>query len=238
MRRIILIGAVVALAACGSTKSDVAVGGATDQTAASGNVAPATDVGATTASTISGSSDTINIDNFGDMPPKCIELFTGFLKKIEPEAAKVDWKTATIAQFQTFIGNFKAESDAFDAQSTAAGCDKYNLDATDKKVFDQIVKVAAAEAPGTVGFLTFIGAMSNASTSNTSSSSGNGPTDCAGTIAAIEPLMVGGRTTKDLTPDEVAKLDGLMAGILKNCTEQEQADFFNRPDALTFFATG
>lgn len=211
MKRIILVSAFAVLAACGSTKSDVSGGTATDQTSA-------------------GSEDTTNVDSLADMPPKCFELFTSFLKKIEPEASKIDWEKATLADFEAFGEQFQADSDAFDAQSTAAGCDKYNLDASDKKIFEQIVKVAAAEAPGTLGFLQFLGALSTDSTA----SSGSIPADCAGTIAAIEPFLADGKSMKDLTIVEVSRLGNLMTGVSTNCTADEAAAFYARADVTTF----
>ena len=42
------------------------------------------------------------VNDFGDMPPKCIELLGKFLKKIEPTVSKIDWDKATLADFETF----------------------------------------------------------------------------------------------------------------------------------------
>jgi hypothetical protein len=218
MKRIILVSAFAVLAACGSTKSEVSVGTATDQTSASESAAPGTDA----------SDGTINVDNFGDMPPQCIELFTSFLKQIEPETSKIEWETATRAEFEAFGDKFEAESDAFDTQTSAAGCDQYNLDPSDDKIFDQIVELAASEAPGTVGFLKFIDSLSDASTS------GSLPTDCAGTIAAIEPFLASGKTMNDLTLAEVTRFGGLMNAVTTNCTAEQSAAFYGREDVTTF----
>ncbi len=46
----------------------------------------------------------------------------------------------------------------------AAGCDKYNLSGSDEVQFQQMTELAAAEAPGTVGFLTFLDSLSTAAT--------------------------------------------------------------------------
>ena len=81
MKKIILVGAIALLAACGSTKNDVSVGtGAGNSTTGSSPAAG--------DATGNSSGDTITVDNFGDMPPKCIELLGGFLKKIEPTVSK------------------------------------------------------------------------------------------------------------------------------------------------------
>jgi hypothetical protein len=226
MKRIILVSAVVLLAACGSTKTGVSVSTATDQTSAPDTVVPATD----TAETTAGSDDTINVDNFGDMPKQCVELFTSFLKQIEPDVSAIDWEKATLADFEAFGTQFQAESDAFDAQRTAAGCDKYNFNDSDEEVFKQLTDVAAAEAPGTLAFLAFLNALSADSTAD----SGSVPTDCTGTIAAIEPFLGTGKTMQDLTIAEVTRLGGLVTAVTTNCTTEEAAAFFDRDDVTTF----
>ena len=145
MKKLILVGALALLAACGDTKVQTD----SSNTSKGGVTTPKTD-------------DTVTVKDVGDMPPKCIELFSDFLKKIEPEVSKIDWSKATAAQMSTLDESFQKESDDMDAQMTAAGCDKYNLDATDEQTFEQLTKIAAAEAPGTVGFLTFIKSLSEA----------------------------------------------------------------------------
>ena len=225
MKKIILVGAIAVLAACGSTKSDVSVGAGSDDTSVTTAGTAADD----TATSISGSDDTITVDNFGDMPPKCIELLGQFLKKIEPVVSKIDWDKATLGDFDTFGEQFKTESDAFDAETSAAGCDKYNLEGSDEKQIEQMAALAAAEAPGTVGFIKFLGSLASAATA-----SADGPSDCAGTISAIEPFMADGKTMKDLTMAEVTQLGQLMTGITTKCTADEASAFFARPDITTF----
>lgn len=222
MKKIILVGAIAVLAACGSTKSDVSVGAGSNDT----SVTTATD---DTATSISGSDDTITVENFGDMPPQCIALLGKFLKKIEPVVSEIDWDKATLGDFNTFGEQFKTESDAFDADSTAAGCDKYNLQGSDEKQIEQMAALAAVEAPGTVGFIKFLGSLAASATA-----SGSIPSDCAGTIAAIEPFLADGKTMQDLTMAQVTQLGQLMTGISSNCTTEEASAFFARPDVTTF----
>ena len=74
MKKIILVGAIALLAACGSTKNDVSIeSGAGNSTADSSPAAG--------DATGNSSGDTITVDNFGDMPPKCIELLGGLDRK-------------------------------------------------------------------------------------------------------------------------------------------------------------
>jgi hypothetical protein len=226
MKKVILVGAIAVLAACGSTKSDVSVGAGSNDTSVT--TAGAAADGSDTS--ISGSDDTITVKDFGDMPPKCVELLGQFLKKIEPVVSKIDWDKATLADFDTFGEQFKTESDAFDAQTTAEVCDKYHLEGSDEKQIQQMEALAAAEAPGTVGFIKFLGSLAAAATT----ASGDIPSDCPGTIAAIEPFLADGKTMKDLTMAQVTQLGQLMTGITTNCTADEASAFFARPDITTF----
>ncbi len=216
MKRIILVCAIALLAACGSSDDGASV--STDDTS---------------SSSIEGSDDTITVDDFGDMPPQCIELLSAFLKKIEPTVSAIDWDNATLGDFEEFGDQFKTESDAFDAETSAAGCNKYNLNGSDEKQFEQMSELAAAEAPGTLGFIKFLGALSTAATEGGSDI----PSDCAGTIAAIEPFLANGGTMQDLTMAEVTRLGQLMPAIGTNCTEEEAAAFYAREDLTAFIGS-
>ncbi len=232
MKRIILVSAIALLAACGSSDNNAAsVNTSGDETSATAAANTSADDAA--ATTVAGSDDTITVDNFGDMPPKCIELLTTFLKKIEPTVSAIDWDTATLGDFEAFGDQFKTESDAFDAETSKAGCNKYNLTGSDEKQFEQMSELAAAEAPGTLGFIKFLGALSSAATT----SAGDVPTDCASTIAAIEPFLADGGTMKDLTMAEVTRLGQLMPAVSTNCSEEEAAAFYAREDLNTFIGS-
>jgi hypothetical protein len=224
-----LISAIVLLAACGS--------GTTSQSAATTGAQASTPTANTsgngTATSIAGSDDTITIDNFGDMPKECIDLLGAFLKKIEPTVSAIDWDKATYGDFQKFGEKFQPESDSFDAQTEAAGCNKYNLSGSDDTQFKQMSALAAAQAPGTVGFLKFL----NDLTVSAKATGGSIPTDCAGTIAAIEPILAKGGTMKDLTMLEFTTFGQLMSGINKNCTSDESTAFFAREDVTAFVKT-
>jgi hypothetical protein len=215
MKRIILVGAIAVLAACGSTKNDAAVG------AGSADTSPATSIAV--------SDDTIEVESVGQMPPKCIELFGKFLKEIEPTVSKIDWDKATLGDFNKLGEQFTTESDSFDAELTAAGCNKYSLTGSDDKQIEQMAALAAIAAPGTVGFIKFLGSLSASATA-----AGSIPTDCAGTIAAIEPFLAGGKTMQDLTVAQVTQLGPLMTGISTNCSADEASAFFARTDVTAF----
>lgn len=225
MKRLILVGAIALLAACGSTSSDTSSSAQASAPASADTGGSATD---------DSSEPTITVENFGDMPPKCIELLSTFLKKIEPTVSEVDWDTATLGEFEDFGDQFKTESDAFDAQTAAEGCDKYSLTGSDEKQLEQMSELAAAEAPGTIGFIKFLGALSVAATAN----AGDLPKDCASTITAIEPFLANGGTMKDLTMTEVTRLGQLMPAIGTNCTSEEADAFYARDDLQAFIGDG
>lgn len=227
MKKMILIGALALLAACGSSSNGGSADTAADQSGAS---TPGTD--GSTSDTSGGSTDTISVSDFGDMPPQCIALLSTFLKQIEPTVSKVDWKTATLADFEALGQSFQSESDAFDTQSSASGCNKYNLTGSDAEQLKQVVELAAKDAPGTVPFLTFLGSLTDLSASST----GTVPTDCQADIAAIETYLGKGTTMKDLTMTEVTLFGKLMTAVTSNCTAEESQAFANRADVTAFIS--
>jgi hypothetical protein len=225
----IVISAIALLASCGGAKSNESVAATGDQA----STPTANTSGTGTATSIKGSDDTITVDNFGDMPKECIDLLSTFLKKIEPTVSAIDWDTTTYGDFTAFGAKFQPESDSFDAQTEAAGCNKYNLSGSDDTQFKQMSELAATEAPGTVGFLKFL----NDLTVSAKATGGSIPTDCAGTIAAIEPILAKGGTMKDLTMVEFTTFGQLMSGVNKNCTSDESTAFFARDDITAFIKT-
>ena len=229
MKKIILVGAFALLAACGSSAKESLPAAGADTTSASAGTSGG---GVSTETSISGTDDTITVSELSDMPPKCVELLGKFLKQIEPTVSKIDWDKATLADFEKFGDSFQAESDSFDKETSAAGCDKYNLEASDEKQFQQMEALAQSEAPGTVGFIKFL----NSLTASASGSGGSVPADCNGTIAEIEPFVKGGGTMQDLTMAEVTRLGQLMTAVQTNCTSDEATAFFARDDVSAFIS--
>ena len=223
------MGALALLAACGGTAKEGSAGSGADNTSAS---AGSTVAGASNGTSVAESGDTILVDNLGDMPPKCIELLSKFLKQIEPTVSKIDWEKATLADFEAFGNSFKSESDSFDKETSAAGCDKYNLQGSDEKQSEQMAALAKSEAPGTLGFIQFLNSLSAIA----SATGGSVPADCNGTIAEIEPFVSGGGTMKNLTMVEYTRLGQLISAVQANCTTDEANAFFNRDDVNAFIS--
>jgi hypothetical protein len=226
MKKIMLIGALALLAACGSSSNGGSANTATDQSSASTPGA-----GGSGSDTTAGPDDTISVSDFGDMPPQCIDLLSTFLKQIEPTVSKIDWETATLADFESLGDSFQKESDAFDTQSSSAGCNKYNLTGSDADQLKQVVELAAKEAPGTVPFLAFLGSLTD-----TTASADSVPADCQADIAQIETYLGKGTTLKDLTMTEVTKFGKLMTAVTDNCTAEESQAFANRDDVTAFIS--
>ncbi len=213
MKKAIVISAIALLAACGSTTSDVSVG--------------------STGSAVDATDDTITVDDFGDMPQECIDLLGSFLSKIEPKVSSIDWDEATLADFEAFTKEFEADSNSFDAEISAAGCNRYSLTGSDDRQFEQMADLAAAEAPGTLGFLQFLNSLAGSATDTGESI----PSDCAGTIAAVEQFLARGETMQDLTMAEVTRLGQLMTGVSDNCSAEESSAFYAREDLTTYLGT-
>jgi hypothetical protein len=237
VKRIILLGALALMTACGSTSNKAATGNTSSKTSTPAAAASNTATAATRpsgdtkpAADTKPTDDTITINDVSEMPPKCIELLGGFLKQIEPVVSKVDWKTATAKDMQSLGDSFSKQSDDFDAQMTAAACDKFNLAGSNKQVFKQMAKIAAAEAPGTLGFLDFISSLGETPTA----SAGAIPADCAGVIAALEPILAKGGSMQDLPIAEVTQISPLFAAVGTKCSSDEAAAFFARDDVTKF----
>ena len=141
MKKIILVGVFGLLAACGSSAKESLPAAGADNTSAPAGTSGG---GASTETSLGGADDTITVGELSDMPPKCVELLGKFLKQIEPTVSKIDWDKATLADFEAFGDQFQAESDSFDKDTTAAGCDKYNLEGSDEKQIEQMAALAAA----------------------------------------------------------------------------------------------
>ncbi len=235
MKRIILLGALALLTACGSTTTKVATGNtsskaSTPAVAATDTASAATAPSDATVSSTKPTDDTITINDVSEMPPQCVKLIGSFLKQIEPQVSKIDWKQATAKEIQSLGDSFTKQSDDFDAQITAAGCDKFNLAGSNKQVFNQMAQIAAAEAPGTLGFLDFISSVGDTSTAPTAAI----PADCAGVIAALEPIIAKGGTMQDLPFAELSQISPLFAAVGTKCSSDEAAAFFARDDVKTF----
>jgi hypothetical protein len=173
------------------------------------------------------------VKDLGDIPPECLSLLGDFLKTIEPTVSKVDWSKATLNDLEALGNQFQEESDKFDTEAAAKGCDKYNLQTSDQNTMKQLEALAKEVAPGTVGFIHFIGTFASSnSTDNSVAATG----DCKSVIAQIEPYLNTGKTIKDLSLADVSKVTNLFTQVGQACSSEEASAFFNRADVQAFAA--
>lgn len=184
----------------------------------------------------SGSEDTSSRDritSLDEIPQECRDEMAKFLREIEPTVSTIDWKTATISEFQSISGEFEEETAAFEQASEAAGCNDLVFDQDAE--FDLMVEFAEDEAPGVVGFFEFLDLMRTSATPGTvGADSGSDTTleTCADGIEFLEGLLAEYDTIKDVPASELATFQQLPQ-VFVTCDETEAA-FFDREDVDAF----
>ena len=195
------------------------------------------DTGAATADdTGDDTGETIEIDDFGDLPEECRNLFGDFLRDIEPTVSEIDWDNATMADFETLSTQLQTQSDSFDDQIAAANCDDYDIGENAESV-QAMIDFAEDEAPGTVGYLEFL-----ASFLEDFSGDGSGgdmgaadvPTDCEGAIAYIDALIAEHDTMMDMPVNSMMAVSTAVTNISSNCPAAQAQEFFARTDVTDF----
>lgn len=175
---------------------------------------------------------TTTVSRIDDIPEVCRDLMAEFLRDIEPIVSPIDWDTATLTEFETISTEFEARADQFDADSDATGeCDDIDLD--DDEGFDVLVEFAEQEAPGTAGFLTFIGEFAAAAVDATTGTGDAAFTTCDGAIAFIDGIMSEYDSMEDVPVSEITALAGI-ATVIFTCTP-EQVEYFDSPEVSAFF---
>lgn len=96
------------------------------------------------------------------VPSECVDLMVDYLKVLEPAVEDIDWENATMEEMANLGEQIPEPSEDMEAQMTAAGCDDLEFEGGDEESFAAIVALAQREAPGTVGYLTWVqGLMSD-----------------------------------------------------------------------------
>ena len=177
MKKMILIGALALLARLRKLDNS--------GSARHGGTRPVeTLVRATLRPTISTSRihDTISVNDFGDMPPECIALWRRSSSRSNRPSPRPTGRRRPESSKRT-SEHFQTESDTFDAQSSAPGCNKYNLTGPTRSS-SQCRARGQTDAPGTRPVSsTFLGTLTNVRP-GTNSLPGLQPT-----VAAIEPYL-------------------------------------------------
>jgi hypothetical protein len=146
-----------------------------------------------------------------------------------------------MADLEALGTQFDQISTEFDDNSAAKGCDKYDLSGGDDKAFEQVIALAQLEAPGTVGFLQYLNNFSEMGGDGTDSGGGSTdgslPTDCDGSIAALEPYIDSGKNIMELTMEEVTRASTLLGSVAALCSPEKSAEYFQRPEVVAFYGT-
>lgn len=176
--------------------------------------------------TSSGDDETIVIDDINDLPDDCRNALSDFLKQIEPKVADIDWDTATMSDFQALNDELEAEGESFDAAT--AGCEQFDF-ASDEESLQAVIDFAEDEAPGTVGWLEFIGSLFTST-----GSAAEGPATCDEAIAYMDDLLSQGVTMNELPVSEFGNVTQAMNTISTDCSEDVVSEFFAREDVTNF----
>lgn len=171
-----------------------------------------------------------SIRSLDDIPERCRDLMSEFLREVEPIVSPIDWETATFSDFEAIGPDFDNQSEAFDADFTEAGCD--DLDFVDNE-FDLMVEFAENEAPGVVGYLEFLSAMGEAGAASAGGEPGDGAfASCADGVAFVQVLMDTYDSFADVPATELLKFMQLTA-LYPSCTPEE-LDFLDSDEVNAF----
>lgn len=217
------------LAACGGTGSD----GATTTT---GDESTTTEAAVATTTTTGASADTTEDDTEGpviginDIPQECLDAFADFLRQIEPIVEPIDWENATASDLEDMGEAIDEMAQDYDTEISDLGCEDLNVDVDDEEAFEFMVDFARREAPGTVGYMSWIADFAgNALGTETSG-------DCETDIAAVQAIVDQGGTINDLPLTEVASVGQLVGSVAMVCSATRAAEFFSQPDVEAFLA--
>jgi hypothetical protein len=196
--------------------------------------------------------DTVKVNDLDDIPDECIDLFTDFLKKIEPIVEDVDWENADLSAMESITEELDAEASGMDEEMEDSGCNDYELD--DEASMDTFIELAKDEAPGTVAYFEFIQRLQEDFSEITIpevdtaddggddeavdfGDTGDVPQDCQGAIDYMRDLMDQYDSMMDMTVTEMSGVGTASGVISSTCSVNEMNEFFNDP-AVTEWMSG
>lgn len=182
----------------------------------------------TTQPTAETDTDVEIIDDFGDVPAECRNALADFLRTVEPMVSDIDWDTATMADFEQISTELEDEGEAFDAATE--DCNDFDF-ASDEESLQAMIEFAEEEAPGTVGWLEFIGALAFSGDDTATAAA----MTCEEAIAYFDELIAGGATTMSSLP--VSELTGVTSAlnvITTDCDVEVMDEFLSREDVTAF----
>jgi hypothetical protein len=174
-----------------------------------------------------GDDDVVIIDELSDLPEECRSALADFLRQVEPVVADIDWDTATLADFERINLELEDEGEIFD--QTTEECGDFDF-ASDEESMQAMIEFAEEEAPGTVGWLEFIGEIAFAGDTDTGVAM-----TCEEAIAYFDDLIAGGATTmNDLPVSELAGVTAALDVVTTDCDFEVMDEFLARDDVTAF----
>ena len=180
--------------------------------------------------------DTVFVTDISDLPDECVELVTDMLQEIEPVVSQIDWESASLDDLDTLMVELEDEFEALDDVEQDAGCARYEFE-DDTASFDAMLELAEEEAPGAVGWLTFIRDMFSAFPGSGEEPSAEGaPADCESAIAYLEEVIAGGGTMSSLPLSEVTAVSQAFTVVTTDCDAATMSEFVERDDVSAFLS--
>lgn len=174
-----------------------------------------------------GDDDVVIIDELGDLPEECRSALADFLRQVEPVVADIDWDAATLADFERISLELEDEGEIFD--QTTEECGDFDF-ASDEESMQAMIEFAEEEAPGTVGWLEFIGAIAFSGDTTTEAAM-----TCEEAIAYFDELIAGGATTMNSLPvSELAGVTAALDVVTTDCDFDVMDEFLAREDVTAF----
>lgn len=246
-----LLAVCLVLTACGgSTAESVESGASENDAATTTTVAETTTTAAAETTTEAPAADessmveddemedddssSVKVGSIDDIPEVCRELMADFLREIEPVVSEVDWDNASMADFEAVSLEFEPIADEFDAATEAeAECNDIELE--DDENFALLVDFAKDEAPGSVGFLTFLNELMTSFDEAMEPTTGDGSlATCQDAMDFVQELADEHDSINTVPIDQLTQMTELTTAMF-TCSPEE-LEFFNNPEIAEFLA--
>lgn len=179
--------------------------------------------------------DTVFVDDISELPDECVDLVTDMLQEIEPLVSEIDWETASLDDLEALMAEVEDEFEALDEIEEDSGCARYEF-ADDAESFDAMLELAEEEAPGAVGWLTFIRDMFATMPGSGEDAAEGGPADCDEAIAYLEDVIAEGGTMSSLPLSEVTAVSQAFTVVTTDCDAATMGEFIEREDVSAFLS--
>lgn len=179
--------------------------------------------------------DTIVVSDLADLPRECVDQVADMLREIEPVVSQVDWDTATLDELDALMLELDDEFTALEDADEASGCSRYEF-GDDADSFAAMLELAEREAPGAVGWLTFLQTFFAGTPGSDTGANPAVPDDCDGAIAYLEAVIADGGTLGSLPVAELAAVSQALDVVATACDPDTLSEFFDRDDVADFLS--